>query len=265
MTTHRFAVNVPNPEPSSVTVELGFQQAGAADLQALLLQVPKAELEIERAGISLDPCDAGERGLKRRLRAHSSIDVYATVVTQSPANPAKGGTAALQLTDRRNGKVVGGVLLACIDPPMQDGPGQDVPTRTPCPVTLSRAPYAVEPDTDPSSSAPQTIPSGATVDLVARLTNTKRPRLTDVTAYLEHLGGSDAQFTPAVWNIGTLRQDDVFYATWRVTATGISSGSFEISIVVQSKGTDPTRLKAPIRIGSPKEPSRSRTRKAARR
>ena len=82
------------------------------------------------------------------------------------------------------------------------------------------------------------------------LTNKTRAALPNVQAYLEHLGGSDAAFTPTIWNIGTLAPKQAFYATWAVRPMGSKIGAFTASIVVSSDGTDPTRLLVPISIGT---------------
>jgi hypothetical protein len=55
---------------------------------------------------------------------------------------------------------------------------------------------------------------------VAPLTNPTAAPLHGVRAYLEHLGGSVAGFTPTSWNIGTLAPGQVFYATWPLQAGG---------------------------------------------
>jgi hypothetical protein len=252
MATHRFTVNIPNPGPGSATVELALEPARPADVRRLGLELPRGKLRLNHAGISRDPCKSGKPKLRLRLRAYESVDVYVNAETAAPGSPA-GGTAVVNLVDRRGGRIAGGVMLACVDPAPADPAGQLVPTPKPCPVDLAGNPYWVEPGEDPSSSAGAVLPPTTELDLVVPLTNPRRGPIREVAAYLEHLGGSDAPFQPAAWNIGTLRRGDVFFATWRVTTSGVLSGGFDLSVVVQSDGTDPTRLHPRIRISGPRE------------
>lgn len=268
MSTHTFTVNVPNPTAKATDVDLQLEPVDAADLRRMAGGLPRAKLSIEEAGISRDPCESGERRLQLRLKSRSSVDVHVTVVTGTPRNPATGGAVAVHLTDRRDGRVAGGVLLACVDPAPAEPAGQDIPTPRPCGVGLARSLYTVDLGADPGTPGPQSLTPGTTVELVAPLENATRSRLTGVTAYLEHLGGADAGFVPAAWNIGDLKRGDVFYATWIVTAGGSLPGSFDASIVVQSTGTDPTRLRARIRVAPPRDdaarPDRSQARARSR-
>jgi hypothetical protein len=264
MATHRFMVNIPNPGPGTATVDLALEPARPADVRRLGLEVPRGKLKVTHAGISRDPCKAGKPKLRLRLRAHESVDVYVNAETTAPGSAA-GGTAVFNLVDRRGGRVAGGVMLACVDPALADPAGQAVPTPKPCPVDLAGNPYWVEPGEDPGKSAGSTLPANKELDLVVPLTNPRRGAIDDVTAYLEHLGGSDAPFLPAAWNIGTLRRGDVFYATWRVTTSGTLTGAFDLSVVVQSDGTDPTRLHPRIRISAPEEAPRARRRRRSAR
>jgi hypothetical protein len=264
MAVHRFTVNVPNQTPRAAAPELRLEPVSGRDLRRLGLRFPKGKLRVERSGIAREPCAEGEQTLKLRLRALESVDVYVTAVTD-PADPAVGGAVAFNLTDWRDGRVAGGVLLACVDPPLADPAGQVIPTARPCPVTLARDLYTVAVGADPSKPGRRTLPLGATVDLVAPLTNPRSRRLTEVTAYLEHLGGSDATFVPTAWNIGALGRGDVFFATWTVSADGFLVGSFDVSVVVQSAGTDLTRLRAPIRVAPERDERRgARPRRTSR-
>jgi hypothetical protein len=126
-----------------------------------------------------------------------------------------------------------------------------VPAPNPCPVKLDQTPYLVNVDGDPTKPVRQTLPLGQTMDLVAPLVNRSRSRLTNVTAYLEHLGACDATFVPTLWNIGALWREP-FYAVWTVTADGSLAGTSEISIIVEDDSTDPTRITEPIRVTAPR-------------
>ena len=249
MATHNFTVNIPNPAARGTTAELRLERVRATQLRKLDLPLPEGRLELEHAGIAREPCARGEKALKLRLKAYESIDVYVTIET-APADPAVGGAAALNLVDRRADQE-GGVLLLAVDPPLGDLPGNAVPAPNPCPVTLVQPAYFVDVDGNPTKAVRQTLPLGQTMDLVAPLVNRSRSRLTSVTAYLEHLGASDATFVPTLWNIGALRRQP-FYAVWTVTAHGTLAGTSEISIIVEDTSTDPTRITVPIRITTPR-------------
>jgi hypothetical protein len=246
MATHRFAINVPNPAARAATVELALQPV-TGGLSGTGVTLPQGNLDVERAWISLDPCGAeGHRTLELYLQPRSSATVTVTIVTT--ANP-KGGTAAFELVDRRSKRIAGGVTLACVDPPLKQGPPRTIPTDNPCPVVLASNPYPVGVNANPGvRPARPSIALGAACDLVAPLTNPNRVPLADVRAYLEHLGTSGAGFTPTSWNIGTLAPGEIFYATWRAWP-GQEVGTFECSIVVASQGREATRLHAPVTIG----------------
>jgi hypothetical protein len=248
--THRFTVNIPNSTARSTTAELRLERVRPAQLRKLDLALPDARLELEHAEITLDPCARGDTGLKLRLKAYESVDVYVMIETAPPADPAVGGAVALNLVDRRP-EQEGGVLLLAVDPPLGDPPGNPVPAPNPCPVTLDSAPYFVDVDGDPVKPVRQTLPLGQTMDLVAPLVNPSRSRLANVTAYLEHLGACDAAFVPVLWSIGALRRDP-FYAVWTIAASGSLAGTFDLSIIVQDDSTDPTRISVPIRIARPR-------------
>jgi hypothetical protein len=258
MATHRFTINIPNPGSRSARVDLALEPARPADVRRLGLELPRGKLRLTHAGISRDPCAHGEPELRLSLRAYESVDVHVNVET-APARSPAGGVAVVNLVDRRGGRIAGGVMLACVDPAPADPAGQAVPTPRPCPVDLADNPYWVEPEEDPSKPAGRVLPPNEELDLVVPLTNPRARPLPGVTAYLEHLGGSDAPFLPAAWNIGTLPRGDVFFATWRVRTSGVLTGGFDLSVVVQSDGTDPTRLTPRIRVGEPRDAKERRS------
>jgi hypothetical protein len=249
MTTHRFAINVPNPRDHAETVALTLEPVPGV-LEGTALPLHDGSLHVERAGISLDPCGSeGARTLELKLNPFASATVTVMIVT---APNAKGGTTAFNLVDRRGKRVVGGVTLACVDRPLPDGQPRTISSANPCPIVLAASPYPVRVNADPSIKPPLTsITLGTPCELVAPLTNPTKTPLEDVQAYLEHLGRSDAQFRPTTWNIGTLVPGDVFYATWRVQPNGSNTGTFESSIVVGSKGKVAIRLHAPISVAPP--------------
>ena len=103
------------------------------------------------------------------------------------------------------------------------------------------------------------IPLEADLQLVAPITNPRSRRLEEVEVYLEHLGLSDAEFTPGTWSVGSLAAGDLFFATWPLRTSGQMTGTFDACVVVASKGKDPVRLHALIEISAKVRPERPRS------
>lgn len=258
MTTHRFTVNVPNPTARSASVQLSLEPASLKDFDLSGHDFPEADLEVIDTGLTLDPCvEEGKPSLEVKLQPFASIDIHVVVNTAPPKKP---GVVGFHLVDRRRGKNVGGVLLVCMDPPFVEPVSQMVSTPNPCPATLATDLYAISPGDDPSKpSNVRPIRPGATLELVAQITNPTRNSLNDTQVYLEHLGASNMEFAPGTWNVGVLGKGDVFYATWLIRATTWLTGSFEMGIVVVSEGMDPVRLKGKVSIIPRKEGIGSRS------
>jgi hypothetical protein len=252
MTIHRFTVNIPNPTSHDASVQLRLERAHPADLKSLCLDVPENELKVEGAGIALDPCAVeGEPVLNLDLKPHCSIDVHA-IINTFPAS--REGIAAFHLIDQRDGKLAGGVLLACIDPPPPQPPSQVVATPNPCPATLARNLHWIVPGDDPSKSPHEMpMPPGKNLEIIAQIINPSKKPLKNTRVYIEHLGGSDAELTPGTWNVGTMQPGQIFFATWKIRTNVWQSGTYMASIVVMSQETDPVRLNAKIAIGSSEE------------
>jgi hypothetical protein len=265
MTVHRFTVNIPNPETRRVPVRLRLQRLAPRAVAALGLELPQVALEVASAAISLDPCATeGKAELDLRVAGNSSQDVYVVIATAAP-DPKRGGAAAFHLIDERDGKVAGGVTLACVERVGPYPDGQHITPPNPCPIALAADPYPLAPHGNPAKPTPaKTIPAGVVVQLVVPITNPRRRTVSAVQVYLEHLGSSDATFAPATWNVGDLAPDAVFYATWVVSTGGGSLGSFSASVVVASKGTDPVRLNARLRLGARAEPGPESPRRRVR-
>jgi hypothetical protein len=204
-------------------------------------------LDVTNSGITLDPCaERGKRGLTLKLEPFTSIDVHVVVTTVRSRRP---GIAAFHLVDRRGGQDAGGVLLVCAEPPLIEPAGQVVSTPKPCPALLATDLYAVQPGDDPSkSAAAKPIVAGASMELVAQITNPIAIPLTETQVYLEHLGVSNAEFTPGTWNVGTLVPGAVFYATWQMRTSSWQVGTFDASVMVMAQGTDPVRLNGRITV-----------------
>jgi hypothetical protein len=204
-------------------------------------------LKVTNTRITLDPCaERGKRELTIKLEPFTSVDVHVLVTTAPSRRP---GIAAFHLVDRRSGNDVGGVLLVCADPPFVEPASQVVSTASPCPAVLATDLYAMQSGEDPSkSSVAKPMVAGETMELVAPIVNPTGTPLREAQVYLEHLGGSNAEFTPGTWNLGTLAPNSVFYATWRVRMSPWQVGTFSASIVVMSQGTDPVRLNGRIAV-----------------
>ena len=247
MATHRFEVNVPNPSDQNVSAKLRLEPAKRADLSWLHHKGLKTDIKVISTYIALDPCaQEGQPDLKLELEPFASIDVYVIVNIAPSKTPS---VAAFHLVDRREGKDVGGVLLVCTDPPFAEPASQLVTTRNPCPAVLATGLYAIQPGDDPSKSVPvEPILAGDTVEIVAQITNPTTNPVKNTQAYLEHLGVSNAEFTPGTWNMGTLAKGDIFYATWPIRTTAWQAGSFNACLVVTSQGMDPVRLNGTIKL-----------------
>ena len=251
MAVHRFSVNVPNPAPTTTAAQLSLKPVLPGALRSLALPIPKARLKVDSAGLGFDPCQAkGKKTLRLTLKPYESVDVQVIVVT-APGQGNKPAMAAFHLEDKRAGQKPGGVTVVCVEGTGAAPNGPVVSARNPCPATIVGTPYPVGRDADPSKPpANKTVPLGADVDLVVPITNATRSAIAGVQVYLEHLGRCDAQFAPITWNIGTMVPEQVFYATWPVSANGWMTGTFKASVVVGSDRTDAVRLSAPIRLGT---------------
>lgn len=250
MREHRFVVNVPNPSARAVTANLRLEKVKHARLPRIVPDFRQRPSKVLSVALMTDPC-ASEGPAERRLKLapRSSVDVHVRVVT-APQPGAKDGIAAFDLIDERGGSVAGGVTLVCLEQPAAEPAPGVVRSPRPCPVVIAEKPYAVPPGDDPGGRRVRTIPLGVEVELVVPITNPTKRRLQAVRAYLEHIGESDAVFVPVTWNVGTLHPGDVFFAAWPLTTSGSRTGGFEISVVVDSAGKDPTRLPAIFRIAA---------------
>lgn len=256
MTIHRFAVTVPNPSAQNVSVQLRLEAAKHTDFSWLRHEGLKTSLKVINSGIVLDPCaKEGKTDLKLKLEPFASVDVYIVINTTPSRKP---GIAAFHLVDRRKGKVAGGVFLVCANPPFTEPPSQIVSTPNPCPAALATDLYTILPGNDPSkTSGANFILAGDTMEIVAQITNPTAQPLKHAQVYLEHLGGSNAEFTPGTWNMGVLARGDVFYATWSIRTTAWQVGSFNVCLVVVSEGMDPVRLNGTIKLARGQRADRS--------
>ena len=246
MTVHRFAVNVPNPDAQSASVELRLEPVRRGELSWLHHEGVETPLKVTSTGITRDPCaERGQPKLTLSLDPFTSVDVHVVVITAPSGRP---GVAAYHLIDRRGGKDAGGVLLVCADPLFTEPGGQVVSTPKPCPIVLARDLYAIQPGDDPAKSPAKPILAGNSMEFVAQITNPTAGALKETRVYLEHLGGSNAEFAPGTWNVGTLAPGAVFYTTWSIRTSPWQVGAFNASVVVVSEAMDPVRLTGRIAI-----------------
>lgn len=240
MPRHVREVNVPNPTAKPVRCELWLRRAPRKDLAGL---VPDCQerLEIIAMGLTGDPCTREGKGwMTLPLGAHEGRDVQIILDTGVPGGPVLAGA---HLLDRRDGRDVGGVTLVLTEPAAIAGSGTLVPARKPCPAVLARDvhsfPLGADPG-DPSATVP--IRVGQPLELVAAITNPTKTDLEEVTVHLEHLGASGVDFGPGPWNVGTLAAGATFPARWQIMAGPGPAMPHPASIVVASKGAEPTRL-----------------------
>lgn len=257
MTMYRFEVNVPNPDSKPSDVALRLEVADPKLFAAIQGGERRKRLQIEHTGIDLDPCArGGAEKLKLRLEPHSAATVYVTVETGGPVP----GVAGVNLIDRRGSRDVGGVLVVCADPPLQEAAGGPVAARNPCPAVLARPMYAVALGEDPKRAPHLALVAGnvTAFDLVAPIKNPTKSKLADAAVYIEHTGSSGAAFAPGMWNIGELATGDVFYATWRVELSAGSITPIEPVVVASSARADPVRLSGSLPVKDRREGPKSR-------
>jgi hypothetical protein len=245
MTVHRFAVNIPNPldKPLLATLRLERVRHGGFKVP---IDVPDEPLDVVRTGLTLDPCKRSTvRELVVELQPLQSVDVH---VIAEVGNSGRGGSAAFHLSDERDGRVVGGVTVVCVNRAGPEHPGSVVSSPDPCPVTLAGDAYAVQVGGDPAQAVARSITVGTTMELVVPVVNPTAAALPNAQVYLEHLGISDATFRPTTWNLGDFRPGDTFFAAWEVSAHDVAPGVFRASVVALSEKRDPVRLQVPFRL-----------------
>lgn len=261
----RFTVNIPNPTGDNTSVKLRLKPAKMEDLQLLHLNL-KPRLKVIRAGISLNPYAAKDEeyplALNLKLMPYASTDVHININIEPSNEP---GIAAFHLIDQR-GEDFGGVLLVCVNRPYSDHSGQIVYSEKPCPATFAMRPYMIIPGEDPSKFSDSKIKILSrnlerisplitvtpvlnltrNLELVAPITNPTSEPLNNTRIYLESLGTGEATFIPGTWNAGTLKKNDIFYATWPLYINALLTGNITACVVVTSKGMDPVRLNVTI-------------------
>lgn len=271
MAVHRFEVKIANPTAGDDVAELRIEAVPEADLLSLGYELPPERLELRSVRLSsavpastLGGCLEAIRSffldviswlLRRpiptkplfvRLTARSETFVRVNIKAAGPR-----GSAAVRVIDRRNGQIVGGVTLLALSG-VEDQRIEAVRPANPCPIALVSAPYWVPPGTE--ASAPPDggpLPAGYEVDLIAWVTNPTESTIDWAVAYLEHLGGSLAEFTLTTWNLGSFEPKATFPLRWRVRTQPEAEGYWDASIVVTGSEMDPVRLLASYEIARP--------------
>lgn len=249
MKTHKFSVNVPNPTDKPVDVKLSLKAASIKDISgALPPEVSKSQLQILKAGISLDACKGTtKKSLNLKLKPFSSVQVY---VMAESADSKKQAVAGFHIVDTRKSKTAGGVLLICSNASLTEPAGVFITSPNCCPAVLVKKLYGVNPGEDVTRPRFRAIPSGKEIELIAQIINPTAKPLQDIKIYLEHLGGANAEFSPGTWNAGILNKGDVFYASWKLQSSNWLRSEFAPSIVVSSQGSEPVRLTSKISFES---------------
>jgi hypothetical protein len=104
------------------------------------------------------------------------------------------------LVDRREDHR-GGVMMACVDWLDTDPPGQVIAPEVPCPIVLAAHPYPCL-EEDSTSEDPAGVVPGQWATFAFPLLNKSSETLDGSSAYMEHLGGADAEFAPGSWQLG---------------------------------------------------------------
>lgn len=271
MAVRRFTINVPNPSNGAATASLRLEPVPETDLTALGYDLPAERLEIRAVRITSSAPASTLKGclsavwmtlvtiiywlLRRPVPFRSPLNIRleprsAADVTVSIDAVGATGAAALHLVDRRGGRVVGGVTLLVLEG-VAEPVGGPIAAPNPCPIVLTEDAFWLPAGSEPDAARfAGPVPAGYEVDLVARITNPTENVLEGATAYLEHLGGLDAEFRPATWNLGSFEPGATFPLRWRISARRGASGRSIGSIVVAANEFDPIRLRTTIEIGS---------------
>lgn len=244
---------VPNHTPNKVKAELAITRIDPGQVPGLHLDAGRMDV----GAFGLTPNLCGDVATTRpRAKISVTLDSYqdtAVRVIVTVREPPKGKqvAAAFQVSDTRNGAVVGGVTVVCTTPPYpKDLPSAAGP-KNPCPLVLARDIFCVDPGADPRSvSGPSGVISNThPQDLVALVANDGKTDLTSTTLCLEHTDSSGVTVAPQVWHLGTVEPGGQFWATWAVDARQAIPGQYSATFVAQSDGFDPVRLRGQFRIG----------------
>jgi hypothetical protein len=211
------------------------------------------ELEVERYGLTVDLCsqeDAYEPTIEVTLPRFSDRTVRAVVVSAEPGDGSR-RVATFNVTDEREGEVVGGVGIICASPDYPSDLPSAPPPENPCPLALAAELTSVEAGADPSASptvAAGVVEGSRPQDLVALVENKGRKKLSDTVLYLEHVGTSGVTYVPNASHIGEVEPGGQFWATWRIDPRRTGSGRYEASLVAWSKGYDSVRIHADYKV-----------------
>ncbi|HZQ29128.1 MAG TPA: hypothetical protein VFA94_15630 [Acidimicrobiales bacterium] len=248
MSRHRTVdIAVPNMTAARAVAIVRLDRTDPTQLADAGLELPAGELDVIGYGLLLDDvCSEPELEgcppeLEVALEPFETRHVRAVIKT---ADTKKAAVAVFGVTDTRDGNVVGGVSIVCVEPEYPP----DTPAAVavdPSPVTLAEDLYTVALGDDPGVVPDVALPRDQRLELVAVVTNPTRTDLNDVLVCLEHVGG--VPFTPQTWHVGALEAGGSFWATWPLEASAAAPGRYEASIVVRDNDHEPTRIHAPFR------------------
>jgi hypothetical protein len=208
-------------------------------------------LDVRGFGLTTDRCDPSpceklphEVTLKIGPRDMAFVRVVVETIDPPAGRPAH---AVFEVTDERQGAIVGGVtVVATTTPPIDTG---DPKPANPCPLVLAGDLYTVELGESPDVKAPPAVVAADRPrQLVVPITNSSSDHLERAVAYLEHLDTSNVRFDPVTWTLGSMEPGATFWTTWTIDARGAEPGAFEASIVVRDEKHDPIRLRASFRV-----------------
>ena len=264
MPVRDFRIHIPNPGDGRSTATLTLEPVSEPELDALGYDLPAERLTVRAVRITsnapastLAGCLYAFRpfivGIVDRLLGRTApIQRHPLHIRLEPKSAtdinvgfdavgAK-GVAAVRLIDRRDGVVVGGITMLVLAG-ISDAPPREVASENPCPIVVAQEAYWLALGSEPDETPPGgPIPPGFDLQFVVWVTNPTTEILDGAVAYLEHLGGSTVEFTPATFNLGALEPGDRYPLKWRIRSAGGAPGIWRASVVVASSGTSPVRL-----------------------
>jgi hypothetical protein len=249
---HEQAVTLHNDRDDAVKVTLRLAEIDLAVLRDLGIGEAR-RAEVAGAGIVLDPCcrpdtkELGEHEVGVALDGHETQVVRVIVDLVHPGGPA---FAAFELSDERDGTIVGGVTIVAASEPVPDTPPAPDPQR-PCPVVLGSPLRTLGPLSPPDDKgAGSVLGRESREQLVAEVVNPTGDTLEDVVVHLEHLGG--LAFDGPVYNVGTMAPGDRFLCVWEVDNGSGAPDDYPASVVVQAAKYEPVRQRESIRLIDPR-------------
>lgn len=215
-------------------------------------------LEVLSCGLTTDCGESeaitGARSLALPLGPFEDKVIRVHVETYEPLE-GEGGLAAFQLSDSRNGNIVGGVAVICSTPEYPSELPPERESENACPLELS-APeltFAYSGANLPDPVKPEVAEPNMRLALVAVFSNRSDMMLSEASVYLEHLSRSNVSAEPKVWNVGTMAPGQEVWLSWDVDHRHALPGNHEATFVVRSKGHAPVRRRAVFSVRTEEE------------